>query len=149
MKVKLICDKDKREQIEDMLIKGGFEISEQGEYQFIEKGFAISSLVGLDEDKSQCIVELTDILYIDSFGRDIIIHTIEGVLKINDTLENLERQLPQTDFLRISKSTIIRRFAIKKISPSFQMRFKLIMKNGDAVYVTRSYYYDFINFMDL
>ncbi len=70
-------------------------------------------------------------------------------MRINDTLENLEKNLPQNDFVRISKSTIIHRKAIHKISPSFQMRFKLTMKNNDVVYVTRSYYYSFMSFMNL
>ena len=95
------------------------------------------------------MIELSDILYIDSSGRDIVIHTEEGMFKINETLETLERRLPPKDFVRISKSTIVRRTAIKKISPSFQMRFKLTIKNNDDVYVTRSYYYNFTNFMNL
>lgn len=84
--------------------------------------------------KNQCLIELSDVLYIDSSGRDIIIHTEEGIFRINETLENLERKLPPNDFSRVSKSTIIRRTAIKKISPSFQMRFRLTIKNNDIKY---------------
>ena len=149
MKVKVHCQADKKDKITTMLQNGGFEISEQGEYEFIETNFYFSHLVGIDNEKNQCFIELSDILYIDSSGRDIIIHTHEGAFRINATLENLERKLPPNDFSRISKSTIVRRDAIKKISPSFQMRFKLTLKNNDTVYVTRSYYYNFINFINL
>jgi DNA-binding LytR/AlgR family response regulator len=149
MKVKIYCQTNKRDTIEAMLRNGGFEISEQGEYEFIETNFYFQTLIGIDNEKNHCFIALSDILYIDSSGRDIVIHTEEGIFRINETLENLERKLPPNDFSRISKSTIIRRTAIKKISPSFQMRLKVTMKNNDSVYVTRTYYYNFINFMNL
>ena len=149
MKVKIYCQTDKKDEIKTMLQNGGFEISEQGEYEFIETNFYCQTLVGIDNEKNQCFIELSDVLYIDSSGRDIVIHTEEGIFRINETLENLERKLPPNDFSRISKSTIVRRTAIKKISPSFQMRFKVTIKNSDAVYVTRSYYHNFINFINL
>lgn len=149
MKVKVFCKDDKKDEIENMLRSGGFEISEQGDYEFIEKNFSIQTLMGTDEEKNQCIVDLEDVLYIDSIGRNIVIHTGQTLLRISETLEKLEKNLPVKDFVRISKSTIIRRNAISKISPSFQMRFKLTMKNNDVVYVTRSYYYNFMSFMNL
>ncbi len=148
MKVKIRCKIDKKDKIETMLKNGGFEVSEQGEFEFIETDFYFQSLIAMDDDKNQCMIELSDILYIDSLGRDIFIHTEGGIYRINETLGNLERKLPQTDFSRVSKSTIIRKSAIKKISPSFQMRFKLTIKNDDKVYVTRSYYYTFMNFIN-
>lgn len=149
MKVKIYCQMNKQDKIKTMLQNGGFEISEEGEYEFIETNFYFQTLIGIDNQKNQCLIELSDILYIDSSGRDIVIHTEEGMFKINETLETLERRLPPKDFVRISKSTIVRRTAIKRISPSFQMRFKLTIKNNDDVYVTRSYYYNFTNFMNL
>jgi len=149
MKVKIYCREDKKDKIKAMLQKGGFEISDQGEYEFIETDFYFQTLMGVDSEKNQCLIDLSDVLYIDSSGRDTIIHTQDGLFRINETLENLERKLPPNDFSRISKSTIIQRTAIKKISPSFQMRFKLTVKNSDNVYVTRSYYYSFVNFINL
>lgn len=149
MKVKIYCQADKKDKIKTMLQNGGFEISEQGEYEFIETDFYFQTLIDIDNEKNQCFIELSDVLYIDSSGRDTIIHTEYGLFRINETLEKLERKLPPNDFSRISKSTIIRRTAIKKISPSFQMRFKLTVKNSDNVYVTRSYYYNFVNFINL
>lgn len=149
MKVKIYCQTDKKDVIKTMLQNGGFEISEQGEYEFIETNFHFQTLVGIDNEKNQCFIELSDVLYIDSSGRDIVIHTEEGIFRINETLENLERKLPPNDFSRISKSTIVRRTAIKKISPSFQMRFKVTIKNNDVIYVTRSYYHNFVNFINI
>lgn len=149
MKVKIYCQADKKDVIKTMLQNGGFEISEQGEYEFIETNFYFQTLVGIDNEKNQCFIELSDVLYIDSSGRDIVIHTEEGIFRINETLENLERKLPPNDFSRISKSTIVRRTAIKKISPSFQMRFKVTIKNNDVIYVTRSYYHNFVNFINI
>ena len=45
MKVKIYCQTDKKDEIKTMLQNGGFEISEQGEYEFIETNFYCQTLV--------------------------------------------------------------------------------------------------------
>ena len=53
MKVKIYCQTNKKDKIKTMLQNGGFEISEQGEYEFIETNFYFQTLIGIDNEKNQ------------------------------------------------------------------------------------------------
>jgi two-component system LytT family response regulator len=58
---------------------------------------------------------------------------------INNSLSNLETVLNPAEFVRIHKSTIIRMDAIAEMHPHFNGEYKIIMKNGSQVKLSRSY----------
>lgn len=55
----------------------------------------------------------------------------------------LEANLYEKGFLRIHKAFIVNTRDIKKIKASLNSKFTLILRNGDQVEVSRSYYYRF------
>lgn len=89
------------------------------------------------------IVSLMDIIYIESYGHDVFIHTDKARYKVGKRLYQLEGELPEEQFIRISNSVIIARNAIKKIRPALSCKYILTLKNGDIVDVTRTYYCKF------
>lgn len=52
-------------------------------------------------------INLNDILYIETLGRGLVLHTGEQVLRINDTLANLEKQLNDTRFFRCHRCYLV------------------------------------------
>lgn len=104
----------------------------------------------LAEDRILCkrgdetiIVPLKDIIYIESLGHNVFLHLDKEQYKISKRLYQLESELPENQFIRISNSVIIARNAIKKIKPALSCKFILTLKNDDRVDVTRTYYYKF------
>lgn len=104
---------------------------------------AISSsddaLIGINDKGDTEIVYISQILYIEAVDRDVFAYKASGVYKIRKTLYELEDDLKDKLFVRISKSTIVNIKAIKTISPEDFRRVKLLLKNGEYLIVSRSY----------
>ena len=107
-----------------------------------------SHLIGkdLDLDKEVKISD-KDIIYIETYGRDVCFTTIDNKLLVMKTsMKRLEDIINNRNyFLRISKSTIINVKHIEEISYQSNMRFQVILTNGYKQLVNRSYFRDFKN----
>ncbi|MBQ1371379.1 MAG: LytTR family transcriptional regulator, partial [Oscillospiraceae bacterium] len=90
-----------------------------------------------------------DIVYVESFGHAVCVHTAEDTYQTADRLYRLCALLDPKQFLRISNSVIIQRRQVKKILPTMSMKFILVMANGAKVDVTRSYYNSFKSFFGI
>nr|MCR5518411.1 LytTR family transcriptional regulator [Lachnospiraceae bacterium] len=69
------------------------------------------------------IVKLSEVIYIESVGKDVYVNTMDKRYKVKQRLYNLEMLLPQDDFIRISNGVIIERGAIERIRPALSCRF--------------------------
>lgn len=142
MKIKLRLSNAKKNQVTEELTSMGVEITENSDLILTEDGYYGGELYCKD-DTDTVIVILSDILYIESLGKDIYVHTINKNFTTTTRLYVLEQKLPNEQFLRISNSVIIRKNAIQRIRPGLSQKFYLTLKNGDTVDVTRTYYYIF------
>jgi DNA-binding LytR/AlgR family response regulator len=84
-------------------------------------------------------VEATDIYYIESFGDDIYIHTANTQYRTSERLYQIEDDLKDRDFVRISKSVIVSIAKIKYINPALNAKLKLELRNGQLLEVNRTY----------
>ena len=104
---------------------------------------AISSsgdvIYGIDDKGDTEMIYISQILYIEAVDKDVFAYRAEGVYRIRKTLYELEDDLKDKLFVRISKSTIVNIKAIKTISPEDFRRVKLLLKNGEYLIVSRSY----------
>lgn len=143
-KIKVICDSNKRANIESMLILGGFTLSDDDvNFVLTENSKLVSVLTARDADGERVIIKTDDIEYFESFGHDIyLITTEQEKLKLSEKMYELEAELPPI-FIRIGQSVIVHKKQIKKIIPSLFQRFDLIMYSGAKLTVTRGYYYRF------
>ena len=71
------------------------------------------SFIFLKADKKVHRVDLEDILYIEAAGDYVKVVTENGQHIVNDTLKNLQDELPSTQFIRVHKSFIIAKNKIK------------------------------------
>lgn len=151
MKVQLICKKENEKKIRNLLFEHNIEIKDNADLIITEKeyiDFKRDSILGKKEDTYE-LIELEDIIYIESLNTETFIRNRKGKYKIKDKLYELEKKLEGTQFLRVSKSFIINIKMVETIKPSYNLRFELNMKNGDKVYVTRSYYQAFKEYIGL
>lgn len=93
------------------------------------------------ENKKIIPVQVRDIQVFEANNDYVKLH-IDGNPKkylINNSLANLETLLNPNEFVRIHKSTIIRIDGIAEMQPHFNGEFKMTMKNGAKVKLSRSY----------
>lgn len=146
MKIQLQLSSDKIEKVQSELLSLGVEIDPDAELVLSERNEYADMLYGKSGDGFS-VVPTDNILYIESYGHDILIHTGEETFGCGQPLCKLQSLLCPDAFMRISNSVIVARSSIKNIGVSFQRKFSLTLKNGSRVDVTRSYYYKFKEWM--
>ncbi len=97
------------------------------------------ALYGINEKGDTEMVYVSQILYIEAVDRDVFAYKASGVYRIRNTLYELEDDLKEKLFVRISKSTIVNIKAIRSIAPEDFRRIKLLLSNGEYLVVSRSY----------
>ncbi|MBO4907851.1 MAG: LytTR family transcriptional regulator [Lachnospiraceae bacterium] len=149
MKFRISVSEDNFESVKEFLSGRGIEISDDAGYVITEAPGHADFIPVRNEKKERVRLKTDEIIYIEAFGKDIEIHTDEGTFSSQDRMYQLESQLDPKEFIRVSKSVIISRKHVKKIRPTFSMKYILTMTNGELVDVTRSYYTNFRNFFNI
>ena len=78
-----------------------------------------NSFIFFRSDKKIHKVDLENILYIEAIGDYMKVITDSGQLIINETMKNLQEELPAGSFIRVHKSFIISRSKIKYIEGNY------------------------------
>ncbi|MFH1693458.1 MAG: LytTR family DNA-binding domain-containing protein [Bacillota bacterium] len=143
MKVKLLCDKEKLEEYKKKL-ENGITISQDDfELIVIDPEYHKTEIIGKTEKDEYEILKYSDIIYVESYGHEIIANTVRGTRTIKEKLYEIEGIFENKGFLRVNKSYVINKSYIKTIKPTFNTKFILTMKNDSIIEVTRNYYYSF------
>lgn len=144
MKVRLAVSKENFEKIKSELTELGIEIDDSSELMISESNRFVDNIIVKDMISSgHMVLSSDDIVFIESFGHSIEVHTQNNTYQALDRLYKIYNMLDPNKFLRISNSVIIAKNKVKMISPTLTRKFTLTMANGKTVDVTRSYYYLF------
>ena len=119
MKIRLLCRREKERQYMEELRRG------------------------VRDARGMHLVKIDEIRYVESLDNQIYVHAKSGVFTMKDTLYHLEAVLYPAGFLRVHKSFIVSRAHIRSIHASLNMKFTLVLDNGEKLEVSRSYYYRF------
>lgn len=92
-----------------------------------------------EKDGETCILDGTEVLYIDTVDRGTFLYTAAGVYETRLRLYELEEQLAGWDFVRVSKSVIVNFGQVRSLRPDFGGRMRLTMSNGEIVMANRQY----------
>lgn len=84
-------------------------------------------------------VELNSINWIEAAGDYMCVHTTEDTHIIRKTLKQFEKDLPEQSFVRISRSVIVNRNKIAKLTPNANGEYFAHLISGEKVKVTRGY----------
>ena len=148
MKFRISVSDEKQELIEKFLAEHGIEIDDDAEYVISESSGYASFLAARSESRESVRIAVDEVVFIESYGKDIEIHTLNDTYYSQERIYQLETKLDPKEFLRISKSVIISRKHVKKIRPALSMKYVLTMTDGTLVDVTRSYYSEFRKFFN-
>lgn len=102
------------------------------------KRFSGIQLLGRNP-RGESLLNLFDIIHIESFGNDVIATLSKGEFHLNLKLYQLEEELQSEGFIRISKSMIINTAHIESIYSGFNGKLVLTMSHKKPVEVNRSY----------
>ncbi len=140
MKINMLLEND--DPIINELNELGIETDPSSEYILTKRNKESNYIPAKNKEKS-FYLNVKDIIYLESMGHKILIHTKDNTYYSMDTLKQMDNILDSTYFLRISNSVIIAINKISKIESLIFQKFILHMSNGDKVDVTRTYYYIF------
>lgn len=144
MKIKLNLSEDDYKKVEKELHEHGIETDDSAEFVLCRaNGFAEKLIVKDKTTNERIVLSCDSIVYMESFGHTVDVHTEENVYCSNERLYKMLDQLDQTEFLRISNSVIVAKNKIKKITPTLSMKFILTLCDNARVDVTRTYYHSF------
>lgn len=97
-----------------------------------------SKLTAYSEDG---IVKLSpkEIFYFEAVDNKVFAYCEKQVYEICRKLYELEETFENSDFLRISKSTIVNVSKIVKLVPYFNSRLEAVLENGERTIISRQY----------
>ena len=92
-----------------------------------------------NKDGQQYILEVSDVIYIESTDKHCFLYTSTDVYESPLKLNELETKLADGDFYRASKNCLFNIKRIKSIKPDLDRRLTLIMERDFIVVVSRQY----------
>ncbi len=84
-------------------------------------------------DRKMIRINFVDIDYIESLSDYLKIHTLTNPIVIRETISNIEKELPDSDFIRIHRSFIISLAALNSYTNEY------VEIKGKAIPISRSY----------
>ncbi len=149
MRFRISVSEENHDRVEGYLTDRGVELGEDAEFMVTENARCGAFLSVRSERKERVRLSVGEVVYIEAFGKDVEIHTLQDTYYAQDRMYQLESELDPREFLRVSKSVIISRRHVRKIRPSLSMKYVLTLTGGTLVDVTRSYYGDFRRFFGI
>lgn len=142
MKIRINIPSSQYEEVKRQLEEHGIEVNDDAAFVLgLSEGY--SDWLGVKQEKEHLHIPVSSIIFIESLGHDVLVHTKDGVYNAAERLVQLEQTLDPALFLRISNSVIIAKKHVKKITAAFTQKFILTLSDESRVDVTRSYYYIF------
>ncbi len=127
---------------DDELILRYQNLNQEVEHIMNFMSFSEKKLVGT-KDGSQIVVDVKQILYIESVDRKTFVYLEDDVVRVEYTLTQLERMLNSLRFFRCSKSMIMNIDKVKVLDSLASNRIDATMCNGEHIIISRTYASEF------
>lgn len=127
---------------DDELILKYQNLNQEVEHIINFMSFAEKKLVGTKEGL-QVVIDVKQILYIESVDRKTFVYLEEDVVRVEYTLTQLERILNSVRFFRCSKSMMINIDKVKVLDSLASNRIDATMCNGEHIIISRTYASEF------
>lgn len=99
-------------------------------------------------DGKKLTVPLTDMYYFETVDRKTFGYTKDSCIEVKDTLQGIIDEYESAGFVRISKSSIVNLYKIKKLQGDLNMRTLIHLKNEECLVMNRGYRSDFYKALD-
>lgn len=85
------------------------------------------------------LLDIARVIYIESVDRKCFIYTAEDIYESELKLYELERQLDEYGFFRVSKSVLIHLHNVQSLKADINRRIRITMSNGEQLIASRQY----------
>lgn len=85
------------------------------------------------------LLDIADVIYIESVYRRCFIYTAYEIYESNFRLYELEQQLEEYGFVRVSKSFLIHLQKIHSLKADINRKIRITMSNGEQIMASRQY----------
>lgn len=85
------------------------------------------------------LISVRDVVYIESVERKCFLYTREAYYETDFKLYELEEQLRDSGFFRISKSVLINLREVRSLKAELNRRLRVTMRNGEQIIASRQY----------
>ena len=99
----------------------------------------IDMQIAVRKDNETYLLDTDKILYIEAVDRKTFVYTNSENYESELKLYELEQQMTERDFLRISKQTIVNLRKIKSLKTDVNRKIRITLQNGEQIVVSRMY----------
>lgn len=85
------------------------------------------------------LLDIAQIIYMESVDRKCFIYTSDEIYESEFRLYELEQQLEEYGFFRVSKSVLIQLQKIQSLKADIDRRIRVTMSNGEQIIASRQY----------
>ncbi len=85
------------------------------------------------------LLDISQVIYIESIDRKCYLYTCDQVYESEFRLYELEQQLEEYGFFRVSKSFLIQLRSIQSLRADINRRIRVTMSNGEQIIASRQY----------
>lgn len=85
------------------------------------------------------LLDVDEILYIEAVERNTFVYTKDSTYESALKLYEFEQQLPEKDFIRISKQSILNLRKVKSLKTDINRKIRATLLNGEQIVVSRTY----------
>lgn len=99
----------------------------------------IDMQIAVRKDNETYLLETEKILYIEAVDRKTFFYTNSENYESELKLYEIEQELIERDFLRISKNSIVNLRKIKSLKTDVNRKIRITLQNGEQIVVSRMY----------
>ncbi len=103
---------------------------------------ALKYIEGIADGK-KLTVPLTDMYYFETVDRKNFGYTKDFCVEVRETLQRIIDEYENAGFVRISKSSVVNLYKIKKLQGDLNMRTLIYLKNDERLVMNRGYRAEF------
>ena len=85
------------------------------------------------------LLDAANILYIEAVERNTFVYTQDETYESDLKLYEFEQQLPEKDFIRVSKQSILNLRKVKSLKTDINRKIRVTLLNGEQIVVSRMY----------
>ncbi len=95
--------------------------------------------IAVKQGEETYLLDTEKILYIEAVERNTFIYTADATYESKLKLYEIEQELLEQDFIRISKQSIVNLKKIKSLKADVNRKIRLTLQNGEQIIVSRMY----------
>lgn len=99
----------------------------------------INMQIAVRKDNETVLLDTDKILYVEAVDRKTFVYTNADTYESELKLYELEQQLIERDFLRISKQSIVNLRKIRSLKTDVNRKIRITLQNGEQIVVSRMY----------